>query len=217
MLDDGRQDILVWDLFIRLFHWSLAASFLVTYLTEDDFLDLHVWSGYLAGILIVLRLPWGFVGPRHARFSNFVRRPAESIAYMRQLLALRAPRHLGHSPAAGAMIVALMVAITLTVLSGLVLYGAGEKAGPMAGLFPTSAEDDMVGGHAESQRQKGADHDDDDEDDPMAEALEEVHEFFADLTLGLVAFHLVGVAWTSFAHRENLVRAMITGRKRPDI
>ncbi|MDP6884055.1 MAG: cytochrome b/b6 domain-containing protein, partial [Rhodospirillales bacterium] len=165
MPDDDRQDIPVWDPFIRLFHWSLAASFLVAYLTEDDFLGLHVWSGYVAGILIVLRLPWGFVGPRHARFSNFVRRPAESIAYMRQLLALRAPRHLGHSPAAGAMIVVLMVAVTLTVLSGLALYGAGEKAGPMAGLFPASAVDDTVGGHAASQRQKGADHDDDDDDD----------------------------------------------------
>lgn len=207
------KDVLVWDPFVRSFHWLLATSFFIAYLTEDDLLDLHVWSGYLAGVLIVLRIPWGFIGPRHARFSDFVRRPAECIAYVGQLVVLRAPRHLGHSPGGGAMILAFLFAVALSVLSGLAVYGAGEKSGPMAGLFAAPAAGDVAGSRPASPQ--GEDNDHDEGDDPVAEALEEVHEFFANLTLVLVAFHLAGVAWTSFAHRENLVRAMISGRKRP--
>ncbi|MEE9479215.1 MAG: cytochrome b/b6 domain-containing protein, partial [Kiloniellales bacterium] len=95
----------VWDIFVRVSHWALAAGFFVAYFTEDNLLLLHVWAGYLVGVLVVLRLLWGVVGPKHARFTDFVCGPRRAAGYLLDLFRFRAPRYLGHSPAGGAMAV----------------------------------------------------------------------------------------------------------------
>ena len=76
------EAIKVWDPFVRVFHWSLAALFLAAYVTGDDAGQMHIAAGYAIAGLIALRIVWGFVGPRHARFSNFVRSPREVLAYL---------------------------------------------------------------------------------------------------------------------------------------
>ena len=175
---------------VRVFHWSLVTSFTVVYLSgEGEMLDLHAWSGYIIGALILFRLLWGLVGPRHARFADFVFTPATVLAYGRDLLQGQAQRYLGHNPLGGAMVIALLLMLTLSTVTGIALYGATEAAGPLAGIM------------------RGTSH-------GFGEALEEVHEFFSNLTLLLVALHIGGVLVSSLLHRENLVRAMITGRKR---
>lgn len=67
MLNPDRNgatlQIYVWDPFVRVFHWTLLAGFAIAYLTEDDLLTVHVWAGYLVGLLIVARILWGFIGP----------------------------------------------------------------------------------------------------------------------------------------------------------
>jgi len=108
----------VWDPFIRVFHWSLATLFLVAYATGDQIETVHIAAGYAIAGLIVLRVIWGFVGPHHARFRNFMRRPRETIAYLRDVVLFRAPRCLGHNPAGGAMIVALLITLTGTCITG---------------------------------------------------------------------------------------------------
>lgn len=179
----------VWDPLVRLFHWGLAGSFAIAFLTEDDLLALHVWAGYLILGLIFIRVLWGFVGTRHARWSDFVKQPTEIFTYLKATIRSRAARYLGHNPAGGAMVVALMLSVTLTGLSGLAVYGAQELSGPMAPLLSGLSEG-------------------------WAHALEDIHEVMANLTLLLVLLHLAGVALASLQHRENLVRAMITGLKR---
>ena len=179
----------VWDPLVRVFHWGLAGSFAIAFLTEDDLLALHVWAGYLILGLIFIRVLWGFVGTRHARWSDFVKQPTEIFTYLKATIRSRAARYLGHNPAGGAMVVALMLSVTLTGLSGLAVYGAQELSGPMAPLLSGLSEG-------------------------WAHALEDVHEVVANLTLLLVLLHLAGVALASLQHRENLVRAMITGLKR---
>ncbi len=171
---------------MRVFHWTLVVAFTVAYLTEDDLLTVHVWAGYVVGALVLARVVWGFLGPEHARFSDFVYAPATTFRYLRDLLRFGAERHLGHSPAGGAMVVALLLLLAATVVTGLVVYGGDQQAGPLAGLVSETT----------------------------GEAWEEVHEVIANVTLAFVLAHIAAVIFASFAFRENLPRAMITGYKR---
>lgn len=165
----------VWDPFVRVFHWSLVALFAVAFLTGDDVEWLHLAAGYAIAGLVALRIVWGFIGPRHARFASFVRGPRAVLAYLRDAMRLRAARHLGHNPAGGAMVVALLVLIAGTAVTGHMMTT------------------DAYWG---------------------AKWVEEVHEAFANALLGLVAVHVIGVLFASLEHRENLIKAMFTGRKR---
>ncbi len=185
----AAERVRVWDPFVRLFHWSLVSGFLVAYFTEDDFLSLHTWAGYAVLALICVRLVWGLIGPRYARWSDFVRGPRATLAYLSDAVHARAERHLGHNPAGGAMIVALLICVAATSVSGVALLGSEEMAGPLAGLLqglPRAA------GHW----------------------LKEAHEVLANLTVLLVVAHVAGVALGSLQHRENLVKSMFTGYKR---
>ena len=110
--------IKVWDPFVRTFHWSLATLFLATYVTGDDAGRLHIAAGYGIALLIAVRVAWGFVGSRNARFGNFVRSPRTVVTYLRDVALLKAPRFLGHNPAGGAMIIALLVMLAGTGITG---------------------------------------------------------------------------------------------------
>ena len=79
----------VWDRFVRFFHWSLAAAFLLAYATGDETERVHIAAGYVILGLLAARLVWGFVGPRHARFRSFVRPPREVLAYLRDIVLAR--------------------------------------------------------------------------------------------------------------------------------
>ncbi|MBR0914617.1 cytochrome b/b6 domain-containing protein [Bradyrhizobium japonicum] len=165
----------VWDPFVRIFHWSLVSLFILAYATGDEIERVHVAAGYAIAGLLAARVVWGFIGPQHARFLNFVRPPREVLAYLRDMAMLRAPRYIGHNPAGGAMIVALLVALVGTCVTGYMM-----------------TRDAYWG----------------------SKLVEHIHEFLANLTIGLVVAHVVGVLIASFEHRENLVASMITGRKK---
>lgn len=182
------REVYVWDPFVRLFHWTLVIAFTVAYvLTDEDVLKIHVWSGYVVGALVVARVIWGFVGPEHARFTDFVYAPGASLRYVRDLILFKAKRHLGHSPGGGAMVVTLLLFLAATVITGLVVYGGDQQAGPLAGMFTKE----------------------------FGESFEGVHELIANITLALVLAHISAVILASFVFRENLPRAMFTGYKRP--
>ena len=113
-----HRTVRVWDPFVRVFHWSQAALIAVAWLTEDGPKTLHQTAGYIIAGMLALRVVWGFVGPRHARFSDFVRGPSTVLGYMRAMVAGREPRYLGHNPAGGAMVVALLLTVAGTAVTG---------------------------------------------------------------------------------------------------
>jgi cytochrome b len=205
------EDLRVWDPLVRLGHWALVAAFALAYLSAEEEAGgpapVHVWSGYVVGAIVVLRVLWGVTGPRHARFGDFVRGPKTTLVYLRDLLRGRAHRHVGHSPAGGAMVVALLVCLAATVATGMTVYGEQGK-GPLAAYGAISAGSAEPGGdRAEHGPGRGG------EESPES-TMGELHDFLANLTLALVVAHIFGVAVASFVHKENLVVAMITGRKR---
>jgi len=209
--------IKVWDPIVRIGHWSIVAGFLVAYLSEDEFLSLHVWAGYVVAGVVAFRLLWGLVGTRHARFRDFLYSPATVIAYLKGLIAKNSKRHIGHSPAGGAMIIMLLLGLLGTSYTGLKLYAVEENAGPLAALEQvqsglSSAMQVLPAAMADDDRHTASAPADEDAE----EFWEELHELFANATLLLVLLHVAGVFWAGRVHRENLVKAMFTGRKRRD-
>jgi len=168
----------VWDPLVRVLHWTLVASVLLSWITRDGGGLWHEWTGYVALGVVAVRFIWGWTGPARARFAAFVRSPAATLGYAQRVLSHREPRHLGHNPLGGWMVVALLADVALTGLSGW-LYTTDRFWG--------------------------------------VEWVEELHEAFANALLPLVALHVAGVIFTSWRHRENLVAAMVHGRKRPPV
>jgi len=182
------KQVKVWDPFVRFFHWGLALLVLASFLTsdEDALVPLHVRLGIALLAILLARVAWGFLGPRHARFRDFVRRPREVLAYARQALRGRPPLHLGHNPLGGAMVVAILAVLLALVATGAVAYAGPEFDGVLAGQLPRRA----------------------------FKAVKEVHEALSGLLLGMIAAHVGGVLVSSFLERQNLVKGMITGWKR---
>jgi len=191
MLTQSTTDeVRIWDLFVRFFHWSLVVTVLTCLFTEDDSLKLHVIAGYAVGLLVATRIFWGFAGPPTARFASFTFRPAVVVGYLRDLVGFRSQRYFGHSPAGGAMIFLQIATLIGLVGTGVAAYAAEEHAGPLAAIFV-------------------------DTDRNTRSILAVLHQGLANLLWVLIFLHLAGVVLASFAHRENLVKSMITGRKRP--
>src|SRR5512144_2703261 len=193
-MNEVPRFIRVWDPFVRMAHWIVVVTFTIVYLTEEDLLTPHVWAGYILGVTVVLRILWGFIGPPHARFSDFIYRPGTVIHYLYDLVTRRAARYLGHSPGGGAMVLALWVVLLATVWSGLMVYAIKDNAGPLAGMVAanqireTPILPDPVpvatGKESKAEAEGG-----DDGKGGAGEPWEEIHEFLANLALILVLFH----------------------------
>lgn len=170
-----ERPVPVWDILLRVFHWSLAVSFAGAFVTAESerYRDVHVFLGYVVAGLVAFRLVWGVIGPRHARFRSFAFGPRAVLRYLRSLFTRSPQRYLGHNPAGAWMIYLLLSLAIVATASGYATYND-------------------VGG----------------------ELLEELHEEASEAMLLLVFVHIAGVVVSSFLHRENLVRAMLTGRKR---
>jgi cytochrome b len=165
----------VWDPVIRIFHWSLVASFAVAWFTSHASEDVHDGAGYLAAGLVLVRVLWGTLGTPYARFSQFVRGPRTVLRYLQAMLGGREARHIGHNPAGGAMVLILMAGMAATALTGW--------------MMTTDAYFGVAW-------------------------VQTVHSLIAHGLLLLIGLHVGGVALACLRHRENLVAAMITGRKR---
>ena len=170
----GRM-IPVWDLAVRVLHWSLVLSVAGAWLTRHSPGRWHEWLGYATLAIVAARTAWGFIGAGHARFGEFMRSPAATAAYARSVVGGREARYLGHNPLGGWMVAALLAMVALVGFTGW--------------LYTT----DRFWGIA---------------------WVERLHSTLSDVLFVFVALHIVGVAFTSARHRENLLASMLHGRKR---
>jgi cytochrome b len=114
---------LVWDLPLRLFHWVLVLCLVSSYVTAQfafeggpaEWAQVHFWLGYTTIGLLIFRLIWGIVGPRHARFTSFLSHPISVWRYLRG----KAPSSVGHNPAGGIMVLVMLVLVAVQATTGL--------------------------------------------------------------------------------------------------
>jgi cytochrome b len=205
----------VWDIPIRIFHWSLVASFIVAYLTSEEENSWHIYAGYTVLGLIIFRLIWGFIGGRYARFSDFVRSPSVVFQYIKSLRSGHPKHYTGHNPLGGWMVMAMLLALFAVTLSGLKVYAIEEGKGPFADsqlirLTPLTAAYAENEQDDEDREEKDGEQKSNEVDE---EFWEEIHEASTNVMLLLIGLHLAGVFLSSRLHRENLIKAMLTGKK----
>ncbi len=182
---------LIWDLPTRLFHWALVACIVGSWVTAevlDDAMDVHLYLGYTCLTLLLFRLVWGFVGPRHARFSSFVRGPSRVLAYARAVRSGTAAPSAGHNPLGAVSVVAMLLALLAQVALGLFASDDFFYAGPYNALLSESGSDTAT----------------------------HWHELGFDVITVLVVIHVCAILWYRVRRQENLVLPMITGRKPAD-
>lgn len=185
----GSERIRVWDPFVRLFHWCnaiLVASLIVS--AHFGWQEIHMMLGIDLLVLVAARLLWGLVGPAHARLKSFVPHPLEAARNLRDILRGCAQRYIGHSPAGGLMVVALLAVLTVLLVTGLLLQATLEFEGPLVTWLSAAS-------------------------DNFESAVLSIHQASVYSLYALVPLHLAGVAVASLQHRENLVWAMVTGYK----
>lgn len=185
----SRPSIKVWDSFVRFFHWTLV-GLIASLILSAHFgkQEIHQFLGFSLAAIVIGRLIWGFTGPDHARFRSFVTSPLAALRYLVEVVRGHPRRYLGHNPAGGWMVLALLANLLVLLLTGFALQATLEFSGPLVDLF--SAVDDRA-----------------------VHRLLQIHEITLNLLYGLVPLHLLGVALASRQHKENLVLAMITGHK----
>jgi len=202
------QFIKVWPLWLRCFHWLLVAAFLTSYLTGDDYRQIHVWSGYLIIVLLLLRMTLGLFSSGFASLRGWFCSPRQAVGYLGGLLRGDGRCYLGHNPAGACMSLVLVLTLSVTLGTGLALHGV-HGAGPLAGVMNAHSSAGLDAATA-----NGHEHGHEDEEDAAEEFWEELHELFVNISLALVMLHVLGVLASSWRHGENLPKSMLNGRKK---
>jgi cytochrome b len=182
-----KKTIRVWDLPIRLFHWLLVlciAGSLLSINLEDVPIEWHAYFGYSALTLLIFRIIWGFVGSRHARFANFFPTRAAILNYLRG----NSHRFLGHNPVGALSVFALLLVLSVQVLTGLFIDDEISFQGPLAKFIPNA----------------------------MVYFLSEIHEGNQVVIYTLITIHIFAIWFYKKYKGENLIKPMFSGDKEID-
>lgn len=197
----------LWDPVVRVTHWGIAVSVLANGALDEGGSLVHVSLGWLVLALLVLRLVWGVLGPREARFSAFPPNPVAALRHLRQLASGKVRHYPSHNPAGAMMAYAFWACLALVTVTGLVMTGgatpmqvADEKAAVASGDWSALIRE--------------SDGESSDGDNSLRHTAEEVHEVVANLLLILAALHVAGVFVEARAMRRNLVAPMVLGTRR---
>ena len=183
-----NQLIKVWDLPIRLFHWSVVICFAVSWGSVelfDNAMQVHLYAGYAMLTLVLFRVIWGFIGSGTARFSQFITGLRPTMAYASTLLKPRPSYYLGHNPLGGWAVMAMLALLILQAMTGLFANDDLLTSGPLAHWV-------------------GKD---------WSDTISEVHQIAFNFLLAVIGIHIVAVLFYRFFKHNNLIVTMITGYK----
>ena len=190
-MDHGYDDIKMWDAVTRSWHWALAASVIAGWCLGEfrsfSTIDWHFYLGYTTGALVVFRYLWGFIGPEPIRHATLVGSLPRLDTYLRTALCHEPSGTRGYNPLGALSIIAMIVALTFQVTTGLFSEDDGLfSAGPLAA--------EVTGA--------------------TVRRMTNLHNIGAKVVLGLTGLHVAAVLFYLVWKRENLITPMLTGWKR---
>jgi cytochrome b len=186
-LGSAPRTVLVWDIFIRAFHWLIVALVAAAYTTwRLNWMILHGWVGYAVLSLVLFRLSWGVFGGETARFSHFLASPRAVLQHLKHSLRREPDCQVGHNPAGGWMVLILLVLLLVETLTGLYVANDIANEGPMTEMVPAWT----------------------------ANAIASSHAIVWDAMLAAIVLHVLAIAGFALIKSQNLLRPMITGTKR---
>jgi len=196
-----------WDPLVKITHWGIAAVVLWNALIVGEGSAAHIYAGYVLAGLLALRLLWGVIGTRAARFSAFPPSPARALAHIRAIRAGEHEKHVSHNPLGALMAYAIWATVAVIVASGIAMAGAPPAIEP--GTTAAQLMFSEAGEHegAEGEENEG------EEGGEAGEIFEEVHEVAVNLLYVLILLHIGGVAFETARSGRRTVLAMLPGGK----
>lgn len=185
---EETKTIKVWDLPVRIFHWSLVLLFIAAYVTNalgPSYFHYHLWTGYAVIVMVSFRIIWGLVGTYHARFINFVRNPFTSVKYALATLRNKEKHYAGHNPLGAIMVVILLLTVLIQAITGLFTNDEILNLGPLYAYIT----------------------------DELSLKLTSLHRQLFYWILGAIFLHIAAVLLHVFFKKENLIKAMFSGKK----
>jgi cytochrome b len=184
-----KGTVRIWDLPTRLFKWALVVLVVFQVVSgSQGWFKWHFWSGYAILTLLIFRVLWGFVGSTTSRFSHFVRGPLAGLSHVRDVFGPGAPRELGHNAVGGWMVIALILALLVQAGSGMFATDDITVDGPLVAIAGES----------------------------WVKSMTSLHKRWVVLVCVLVGLHVLAAVLYLVVKKQNLIAAMITGRKRRD-
>jgi cytochrome b len=184
----SSKTIKIWDVPVRIFHWSLVLLFIAAYVTNNlgsDYFTYHVWSGYALIVLVSFRIVWGLVGTYHARFNHFVKNPIATALYALSVFKKKDKHYLGHNPLGAVMVVMLLITILIQGITGLFANDEIFNLGPLYAYI----------------------------NDDLSLQLTSLHRQLFYWILGAVTLHILAVIVHVIVKRDNIIKSMFTGKK----
>jgi cytochrome b len=176
----------VWDLPVRLFHWSIVVLILAAWLSQEfNRMDLHVWIGYTILTLLLFRIVWGFIGSDSARFRQFLKSPVSAFRHLAHIRQREPDIEIGHNAAGGWMVLVMLGLLGVQAGTGLFSNDDANTEGPLMHLVGKDESD----------------------------WLSHIHSLNFNFIEIAIVLHVLAIVTYAVLKRQDLVRPMVTGRK----